>query len=391
MVKPIIDENGVQIGTLADEIEDLSNKFKAIYGDDINIDQDSPDGQRIGIIAKALQDLKEYGRFIYQSFDPLQTSGVALASIGKLQATTPRAPSQSQWNIDITANQTVTLDDTYTIRDDSGQEWVVASPVTIPAGTTTVTFNSVLFGAVIGSTAATFEQVTFKTEITGITATTPAILGRDAETDAQYKRRRATSVANPSLSTTDGLVSRLRNLSGVFDVNVEDNDSDTTSANGTPPHTLWLVIEGGALADIAETIHFNKTGGVGLRGNIEVTYIEEVERPSGTQQILNTYRFDTPTLVDAYVSVVATRKNAATPFDSDFIKEKIASYTTSIGFNLAADNLYSLGLEAGETFILSDMQVSRDGISFTDTEIVAAIDERFVLDPTRVTVTEVIP
>ena len=52
----IIDDKGVTVQTLDDVIDELSDGYRAIYGQDINIAPDTPDGQRIGLEAQARKD-----------------------------------------------------------------------------------------------------------------------------------------------------------------------------------------------------------------------------------------------------------------------------------------------------------------------------------------------
>lgn len=55
----IIDENGLQVKTFDEILQELKDGLRAIYGNDINLDQNSPDGQMVGIIAQVATDLRE--------------------------------------------------------------------------------------------------------------------------------------------------------------------------------------------------------------------------------------------------------------------------------------------------------------------------------------------
>ena len=64
------DETGLTTKTLTEIIEELEDDYKDIYGDDINIDQNSADGQIINIQAQEGVDLRELLSSINNGFDP---------------------------------------------------------------------------------------------------------------------------------------------------------------------------------------------------------------------------------------------------------------------------------------------------------------------------------
>ena len=41
----VIDVDGIHIDDLNTTLEELKNEFKSIYGQEVNLDQNSPDGQ----------------------------------------------------------------------------------------------------------------------------------------------------------------------------------------------------------------------------------------------------------------------------------------------------------------------------------------------------------
>jgi hypothetical protein len=154
-----------------------------------------------------------------------------------------------------------------------------------------------------------------------------------------------------------------------------------------------VVIEGGAVDDIAESLAKNKTGGKGMVGSVEGEWEETVIRPDGTEFIIfHTMQFDRPTYVPVLVRLDATRKDADTPIDTDLIAEKIAERTLTIGDNLLANDLYRDVFSAGENFIPTDLEISKDaGGTWTDGRLETAPKEKFTISADDVTVTEIIP
>ena len=69
------DAQGLQIKSLEELRAELVAAFQAIYGDDINVDPNSQDGQQINIFAQAGVDLREVLQQINAGFDPDQAIG----------------------------------------------------------------------------------------------------------------------------------------------------------------------------------------------------------------------------------------------------------------------------------------------------------------------------
>ncbi|OQY25514.1 MAG: hypothetical protein B6244_14960 [Candidatus Cloacimonetes bacterium 4572_55] len=59
--------DGIKIQTYEEIFDFLAEGYRAIYGVDINLDQDSPDGQRVGIEAKARLDIQTFALALYNS------------------------------------------------------------------------------------------------------------------------------------------------------------------------------------------------------------------------------------------------------------------------------------------------------------------------------------
>jgi len=185
----------------------------------------------------------------------------------------------------------------------------------------------------------------------------------------------------------------LANLPNVTDVAVYENDTDVTDADGIPAHSLWVVVEGGSVAAIIETITKNKTGGKGMVGSVTGTFSEPVTRPNGTTfTIVHSMTFDRPVDVPILVRLDATRKDAAIPVDEALISQAIAARTFNIGENLLAGDLYRLAFNAGENFIPTNLEISQDGgATYTDGRILSDLNEKFSIDAGDVAVTEIIP
>ena len=382
MTKPDFTNDGIIIQTFEEAFEELAEGLRQIYGYDINLDQNSPDGQRVGILTKLSLDLQSYGVFLYNSFDPDLAEGLSLDKICKLAGIQRDPPKKSTWVIEIKVSSDTTLSNNYTVRDNLNQTWVISSEIELLEANnpTAVLFESSNFGKIVGQAFSEIEQVTFNQEVFEIVAPSNATIGENEETDPQLRKRRTLSFSNPSLGTRAGLQARILNLNDVIDAIVYENTADTTDPIlNIPSHSLWVIVDGSTDQVLADLIIRNKSGGTGLKGSVVVT------SDTGDE-----VRFDRPVDQPLYVIVDAIRKQFDLPLDIQLIKEQIASKIYTIGENAIASELYGFGQKAGESFFLSVLAVSDDGLIYTNTRVEPNIGGRFVLDVDNITVNEII-
>lgn len=392
MPGPTIDASGITIQSFEEIYAELVAGYQAIYGVDINLNQESPDGQRVAIEAKSRADMQAFGLWIANNFDPDFARGIFQAKIAKLSGIFPRPATRSFWDLSITTTRILTLPTGYQISDDLGQLWELPAPVILPIGVSAITFQATDFGSVTGLAGAIFTPVTVVLGVTGFTAAVDAEPGKDEETDEEFVQKRNLSLENPAFSTTNSLAARLLNTAGVTDARVYDNDSDVYDPiNDLDAHSIWPVVEGGTIDDIMQVLLFQKTGGAGMKGAIEANIPETLTRPDGsTFVVYQTRRFDRPVIVPIYVTVTATRRNPLVPVDIALLKQKIAAYKFYIGTPLEASALYCPAYTAGDDFILTLMKISDDNITFIDGSLSPDPGSKFEIDVANITVTEVV-
>lgn len=395
MAGPTIDASGITIQAFEEIFAGLVSEFQAIYGVDIDLSQNSPDGQRVAIFAKAYHDMQAFGLAVANNFDPDFARGLFQAKIAKLSGIFPRPATRSQWDLSVAATRNLTLPTGYQISDDLGQLWELQAPVSIAVGSTPITFVASDFGAVTGVAGAVFTPVTVILGVSGFSASVNATPGVNAETDEEFAQKRNRSLENPAFSTTNSLAARLLNLPGVSDAKVYDNDTDSLGPPSNPgwnlaAHSIWPVVEGGSIDDIMQALLYQKTGGTGIKGSIQASIPETLTRPDGsTFTISQVRRFDRPVIAPLYVRLNALRRQPLIPIDAELIKQKIAATRVYIGDPVEAATLYCPAYLAGSSFVLTDLEISDDGITYTDGILYPDAGARFVISTDNITVTEV--
>ncbi|HEI6974392.1 TPA: baseplate J/gp47 family protein [Yersinia enterocolitica] len=384
--------NGLEIDTFRDLFQTLSDAYKSIYGQDIDLDQESPDGQRVAIEAQARTDIEASIQWLYSQMDPDFNTGDMQQIIAKLHGLYLRPGSRSQRDLNVATDRPVFLYSGYKIRDQSNQVWFVRQNVTIPAGTTTVTFFAQDFGKVTGLIADTFTQLTPELGVLSITADAVAVVGRDEETPEEFRQRRNRSLENPATGSTGAIFAKVAQLTGVTDLNVGENDTKIDDVlTGIPANSIWLVAEGGSVSEIVEVMVKQKGGGTGTKGSVIGRYIETLIRPDGTTlQIAHDMQFDRPIYKPLHINLTAKRKVTNDPVDLDTLKEALAKRVMHIGEEIDANEFYADGYGSGHVnYVLTNLKISIDGITFTDAELSPGFQGKFTLDVANISITEV--
>lgn len=386
------DNNGLQIDTFRDIFQSLSDGYKAIYGQDIDLDQESPDGQRVAIEAQARTDVEAALQWLYSQMDPDFNTGDMQQIIAKLHGLYLRPGSRSQRDLKVTTDRPVLLYSGYKIRDQANQVWFVRQDITVPAGTTTVTFFAQNFGKVTGLVSDTFTQLTPELGILSIISDTAVVVGRDEETPEQFRQRRNRSLENPATGSTGAIFAKVAQLAGVTDINIGENDTKNDDPDtGIPANSIWLVVEGGAVSEITEVMVKQKGGGTGTKGSVTGRYIESLVRPDGSiLQIAHDLQFDRPVYKPLHIRLTARRKVTNDPVDQDSLKESLASRELHIGESIDANEFYADGYSTSRVnYVLTDLMISTDGSTYTDAELYPGFQGKFTLSTSDIDITEV--
>ena len=344
----VLDETGLKLSTAIELLENLIVAFQAIYGSDINLDQSSPDGQALNIFVQGLTDLRELLSQIYNSFDPDNCSGAVLDSRCAINNVFRKGATYTIVPITITTDRTVFLQGldenfndvnatAYTIQDNAGNQFLLASSQQLSAGTNTVLFRAKDIGAVQVSLNTITTPVTVVLGVTSVTnATAPTQVGEDEESDYDLKIRRRQSVSIGSSGYLNGLLATVLQLEGVTDAALYENVTGSTDENGTPAHCMWLVVEGGSSADIADAIYRKKSYGCNMRGDISYT----ITTISNQQFIA---KWDEPSVLPLYIKFTIHPARSGVQFDVDAIKNYILSKET-FKIGEGADSATTTGL-----------------------------------------------
>ena len=384
MANNYIGENGLVVQSLEEIKDDLIAKFKVIYGDDINLEQNSPDGQLINILAQEKKDILDLFTQLYNNLDVDAVYGLPQQVLYKLNGLSINAYTYSFVYVNVSVTEDVTLpglDDNlnnadgtgYTVRDTNGNRYILTQTTNLTAGTTTLlNFRA----AELGSVTSLANTVTvMETVLKGVSGVNNPdnnyITGNTGETTAQFRQRRNRALNVASQGFNDSIQSQMLNLPDVTQCKVYDNKTDTT-VNDIPPHTVWVIVEGGTPEEIGQVIYANIPPGIPMKGTQSVVITKE----SGD---IERFYYDLPQAVNLYVR--ATIKNfTASTLDTDYIKEQLAETDYNIQDMVKTSDLTQIIQDAlGETGTPYNVEISDDNATWVEYLTPSGLDEFFVI------------
>ena len=388
------DSTGLTVKTLTEIREEKEADYKSIYGDDINLDQNSPDGQIINIESQDAVDLREVLTQINAGFDPDQAEGRVLDQRVALNNITRNGGSFTLVPVEITVDKALnlvglddqsdelipTISNLYTVKDDAGNEFFLLNSQTIAsAGTDSYSFRAADIGDVQVLVNTITTPVTIISGVTDINNTAGASSqGVDEESDADLKVRRRSSTSISSVGYLDAIEAAIKDLDNVTTGIALENITDVTDGDGIPPHSIWAIVEGGDETEIGTVIYAKKSSGSGMRGAVEV----EILRPNGT---IFTSKFDRPIDADLYI-----RFNLVLPggvVDTDNLKALIVeNITWGVGADAVASQVTAFVQSLNANYQISAMEVSDDDITYLEVVATTLPIDRFVNDITRITI-----
>jgi uncharacterized phage protein gp47/JayE len=326
-------------GYVADRLDaivaKLESGFRGIYGADINLDPDSPDGQMVGFIGQIRTDLEELGEDIYNQLDPDHAKGVWLEQRAAYAGLRRRLASYSYLRDVILSGRPGSIIPAGSlVADGNNIRWRSVSAVTLNAdGSARADFRSEDLGA-FDVPADTVLAI--KTVVLGWQAATTlgaAEVGAEEEQDPQLRARFFRSRSRPATASAEAIEAKVAELPDVRQVVCLENYTDVVDADGVPAHGINVVVDGGDDDAIALVIRQNKPGGTAMRGDVVVN----VPVRSGTRPI----RFDRPAIVPAAAQVTVKRAANFTAIDVDGIKAALAALQFEVGEDVLLSRLYT--------------------------------------------------
>ena len=370
-----ITKTGIVVPIFEEVLSELKERFKEIYGQDVNLDNDTADGQWVSLIASAINDANAAIASAYAGYSPSTAKGEILSSVVKTNGIKRYVSSKS--TVDIRCiGQAGTNISNGIVEDENGYRWQLPPSVVMPPeGEITVTATCQTDGA-INALPGTVTKIMTPT-LGWQTASNPASAssGNPVETDAELRRRQTLSVALPSRSVFDGVLAGVADIDGVTAFTGIDNDQNEPDENGIPGHTIAMIVDGGDVKEIADAIFRKKGPGTGTHGKIN-------EKVKDSYGITHAVRFSRSEKIIVKVRITLIALSGYETDVGEYIKQYVADYinSLSIGESISYTRLYlpaSLyGAGISQSYKLISVEVAKLTETFAESDIQIAYNEK---------------
>jgi len=205
--------------------------------------------------------------------------------------------------------------------------------------------------------------------------------GQDEESDTNFRTRYANSTSSGSGSTTDAIRANVLKVTAVTDCIVKQNKTDST-VDGIPPHSIYVLVNGGDNTAIAQAILEKSPGGIDTYGSITVDVVD-------SQGITQHISFSRPSQVDIWIRVDVTT-NSSFPADGDTqIQNEVLSYIGGIGVGESV-KIYKINAAITSLNLngIDDMTItlSTDGVTYEPNNIVMDSDKIAITELAKIEV-----
>lgn len=361
--------------------------LRQIYGADINVDPNTPDGNLVELLVQASIDYYELLASVYNSFDPDTAVGVTLDLRCAINGIARKAGTYSTQLVTVVTSQAVTLagldtapEAPFTVSDAAGNRFLLAETEVVgAAGSQDLDFRAAALGAVI---VAPNTLTTIVTVQLGVTSVTNGVLagttGVNEESDALLRVRRQNSIEIPSKGYLEGLVGALYAISGVTSVLVLENVTSAPDVNGIPGHSIWAVVNGGTDAEVANAIYVHRNAGCGMKGAVSVN----VTQVDGS---LFAILFDRPDPETLWIEFNATAITGTV--DEAYIRAQLlAQLSFNINQPAVASQITALVEGIAPNVYLDSVGVGNDGVTYAAIINNASVDKQWALAAARVVI-----
>lgn len=329
-----ITDKGITTETLPEIQARLESKFRAIYGQDINLDPSTPDGQWLGVISQELANCNEVISGIVRMLNPYTASGRWLTDRALYAGVVRRGAKYSRCNdVIVTGSKGVVLPLGMIMRDSNGNKWVTEQQYKLNNdGSAIIAIRSQELGIFELSKGDTLDTESLIVGIDKITVDSKSIKGEEEETDGELLIRFMKSHAINNEDDRAGIQASILALPDVKECVVYENFTGVTDEKGVPPHSINVVVVGGDNQDIAKTIIRKKKGGCGMMGDInETVTVSDLPRVA---------KFDRAKEKRITVNVTIKRIQNGFDYQEEVTKNAISGIDFTTGQDVYATGLY---------------------------------------------------
>lgn len=384
-----ITPTGLTIQTITDILNELVAGMQAIYGPNINVNPNSPDGQMLNIVALAKEDSLQLIQQVNASFDPDQAVGTVLDQRCAINGVLRTEGTFTQQAVSVTSSQAATLQgldlspaSPFTVSDSAGNQFQLVTTFSfVSAGTSSLTFEAALIGAVQTTINTITTIVTPQLGITSVNNPLAASsVGVNEQTDASLKIARRNGISKASRSFQESVFDNVAQVAGVTSVQVYENSTGspiTIQGITLVANSILVIVAGGAQLAVATAINNGRSLGVAMNGGTT----QVVTNPDGSTI---TIAFDYAIAQNLFISFAYTVVSGSDP-GGTFLANQIAAHVTFQPGQTAVASVISAFVQSvAPNISITSMGVSNTAGSYVATKLPTDAQHQWVVSASNI-------
>jgi len=212
-----------------------------------------------------------------------------------------------------------------------------------------------------------------------------AVVGREIETDADFRIRRIELLRVTGAGTMEAIRARVREVDDVIQAFIFENVTMVTDINGLPPKSFEVVVSGGDDQEIADVIWLCKPAGIETFGSTSMSVLDSMG-------FLHTVNFSRPTEVPIWIELTVTKNPVTFPIDGEAqIKAALKAYgdALQIGDDVIALQFKCVPLSVGGVVDVTIFKIDTINPPVNTGNISVLFRDLATFDTSRITVTVV--
>jgi uncharacterized phage protein gp47/JayE len=272
--QPSFGPNGFVSPAEADVLTAVKSDINAAFDNDLNMDDDTPQGQLAVSQTAAIGNANDAFVFLSQQMDPAYNIGRYQDAIARIYFIERIPASPTIVTVTCLGALGVVIPQNALVLAADGSQYAAISGGSIPAsGSVDLQFACTTLGPVAcpaGSIQTIYQAINGWDSAVN---NSDGVLGRDTETRSEFEQRRALSVAQNSQGSLPSVLGAVLNVEGVVDAFVTENVNQvaqTIRGFTLNPNSIYVAAVGGTDDDVAQAMWTKKSPGCGYNGNTTV-------------------------------------------------------------------------------------------------------------------------
>lgn len=380
MAYDYITASGVIVPDTDTVLAEVQAEWQAFFGADLDLTPSTPQGLMMTAEALTRVGIARNDADLANQINPNLATGVFLDAIAALSGLSRTVAAHTTVTATVVGDAGTIIYIGALAETAAGDLFECTAATTIPVeGTISVPFRSVETGPIpcaLGALNVIADGILGWTSITNPAAGT---LGVTSQTDTAFWLDRRNTLALQGISTNEAIISALYAVNGVQSLAYRENTAAITVVIDTismAAHSIYVCVNGGADADIAQALLKNKTAGAGYNGTTTVAAVDTISGQSYD------VKFSRPIAVPI-LSKITVRLAGATGDPSSTIKQRVVDYANGlvdgeagfvVGGSVSPFELSGAAMGIAGVYVLSsEIALVSSGV-FQTSEIAIAID-----------------